>query len=204
MSTSPRRPAPAKRRYHHGDLRAVLLREAGKILEKEGLEALSLRALTRRAGVSHTAPYRHFPDREALLAALAAEGFRRLGEAQREAAAAGGLRGLGEAYVAFALAQPQRFRLMFGGAVRFERHPELSEIAQRTFGALSGALAARVPSAPGARDASIAAWALVHGLAQLLLEDRVAPAAFAGRPREQFVREVMSAVRFAAGAAQSA
>src|SRR2546422_330429 len=64
--------------YHHGDLPAALLRAAGKTLERRGIAALSLREAARRAGVSHNAPYRHFPDREALLAALAAEGFAHL------------------------------------------------------------------------------------------------------------------------------
>src|SRR5262245_65147086 len=119
--------------YHHGDLPPALLKAAGKILEKEGVGGLSLRELARRAGVSHNAPYRHFPDREALLAALAAEGFAMLGSAQREAAAAAGLRGMGEAYVRFALAHPQRFRLMFGGQVKIERHPALREVATKVF-----------------------------------------------------------------------
>ena len=174
------------------------------MLEKEGVEELTLRALTRRAGVSHAAPYRHFPDREALLAALAAEGFGWLGQAQREAAVAGGLRAMGEAYVCFALEHPQRFRLMFGGQVRIAAHPALREIATKVFDSLSGALAARVPGAQGARDASIAAWAMVHGLAQLLLEDRIAESARGGRIREAFVRDVLGSIRFAAGAAQSA
>jgi len=197
MSTS----KPARRSYHHGDLPATLSRVAGKILEKEGIEALSLRALARRAGVSHAAPYRHFPDRESLLAALAAEGFAMLGEAQRLAAAAAGARGMGEAYVRFALEHPQRFRLMFGGTVRIAKHPALREVATRTFDGLSGALAARMPEAKVATDASIAAWALVHGLAQLLMEDRIAEAALGGRSRTQFVSDVLSTIRFAAGAA---
>ncbi len=200
MSTSTLR----KRSYHHGDLPATLLQAAGKILEKEGVEALTVRALTRRAGVSHTAPYRHFPDRESLLAALAAEGYAMLGSAQREAAAAHGLRGMGEAYVRFALEHPQRFRLMFGGQLRIARHPALREIASKTFEGLAGALAARVPGAQGARDASLAAWALVHGLAQLLLEDRIASAAREGRSDEQFVRELLTTVRFVAGPAPAA
>jgi len=66
--------------YHHGDLRAAMLAAASKIVEKEGTTGLSVREAARRAGVSHNAPYRHFPDREALLAAVAAEGFRELGE----------------------------------------------------------------------------------------------------------------------------
>lgn len=193
-----------KEAYHHGDLRAALLRSAGKILEKEGLAGLKLREVARRAGVSHSAPYRHFPERESLLAALATDGYAMLGKAQREAAAKGGLRGMGEAYVRFALDHPQRFRLMFGGAVQIARHPALREIATRTFQGLSGALSARVPGAQGASDASLAAWALVHGLAQLLLEDRIASAARNGRSDEQFVRELLATVRFAAGAAQSA
>lgn len=199
MSTSSRR----KRTYHHGDLPAALLRAAGQLLEKEGVERLTLRSLARRTGVSHAAPYRHFRDREALLAALAAEGFAMLGRAQREAAA-GGLRAMGEAYVRFALARPQRFRLMFGGQLKIARHPALREVAAKTFEGLSGALAARVGESPGARDASIAAWALVHGLAQLLLGDRIAVAARRGRAEEQFIRDVLGTTRFAAGPAQPA
>jgi len=200
MSTSPHK----KDRYHHGDLPAALLQQAGKILEKEGVEALSVRALTRRAGVSHAALYRHFRDHESLLAALAAEGFAMLGRAQRDAAASGGLRAMGEAYVRFALQHPQRFRLMFGGRLKIARHAALREVALKTFEGLSGALAARVGDAPGARDASVAAWALVHGLAQLLLGDRIAPAAREGRSEDQFIRDVLGTTRFAAGATQSA
>src|SRR5213075_1047621 len=129
--------------YHHGDLPAALLRAAGRTLEKRGIGALSLRETARRAGVSHNAPYRHFPDREALLAALAAQGFAMLGSEQKSSAATGGLRAMGEAYVRFALAHPQRFRLMFGGQMRFAKHPALREVAARTFEGLSGALAAR-------------------------------------------------------------
>jgi AcrR family transcriptional regulator len=197
MSTSSRR----KRRYHHGDLETALVQSAGNLLEKEGVEALSLREVARRAGVSHNAPYRHFPEREALLAALAAEGFEWLGTAQRKAAEAGGLRAMGEAYVHFALAHPQRFRLMFGGQVSIARHARLREVATKTFAGLSGALSARVPEAQGARDSSIAAWALVHGLAQLLLGDRIAAEAKHGRGDAAFVRDVLASIRFAAGTA---
>lgn len=200
MSTSGRR----KRRYHHGNLKAVLLQAAGKILEKEGVEALSLREAARRAGVSHNAPYRHFPDRESLLAALAAEGYAALGEAQREAAESGGLRAMGEAYVRFALDDPQRFRLMFGGQLRIAANARLRDVAMRAFEGLSGALAARVPEARGAGDASIAAWALVHGLAHLLLEGRISPAALRGRDAAGFVRDALASIRFCVGKARPA
>ena len=198
MSTS----KAGKPSYHHGDLQAALVRMAGKMLEKEGVEALKLREVARRAGVSHNAPYRHFAQREALLAALAAEGFEWLGAAQRKAAQTGGLRGMGKAYVAFALAHPQRFRLMFGGQISIARHVRLREVALRTFEGLSGALAARVPEAQGARDASVAAWSLVHGLALLLMGKRIAPAALGGRKREAFVRDVLASIRFVVGPAQ--
>ena len=193
MSTSSR----GKRAYHHGDLEIALVQAAGKMLEKEGVEALMLREVARRAGVSHNAPYRHFSDREALLAALAVEGFERRGTAQRKAAEAGGLRAMGEAYVQFALQNPQRFRLMFGGQLSIARHARLREVATKTFAGLSGALAAQVPEAQGARDASIAAWALVHGLAQLLLGDRIAAEAKHGRDDAAFVRDLLATVRFA-------
>ena len=185
------------RAYHHGDLEAALLGAAGKILEKEGVEALKFREVARRTGVSHNAPYRHFRGREALLAALAVEGFALLGEAQRAAAAASGLRGMGEAYVRFALAHPQRFRLMFGGQIRIATHARLREVATKAFDALSGALAAQLPEAQGAGDASIAAWALVHGLAQLLLGERISAAARRGRSEPEFVRAVLGSIRFA-------
>src|SRR3989454_10072010 len=104
--------------YHHRDLRTALLREAGKRLEKKGIAALSLRELARRAGVSHNAPYRHFPDRDSLLAALAAEGFEMLGDALEKRPR----REMGEAYVEFAFAHPERFRLLFGGRLPHKNH----------------------------------------------------------------------------------
>ena len=164
---------------------------------------MSVREAARRARVSHNAPYRHFRGREALLAALAAEGFAMLGEAQRKAGEAGGLRAMGEAYVRFALHHRQRFRLMFGGQVSIERNPGLRDAATAAFTGLSGALAARVPSAEGVKDASIAAWALVHGLAQLLLDDRIG-AEHVGGDTDHFVHEVLGAVRFAIGKPQPA
>jgi AcrR family transcriptional regulator len=197
MSTS----ATRKRAYHHGNLRASILRAAGRLLERKGLAALSVRAAARRAGVSHSAPYRHFPDRESLLAALAAEGFRTLDRALREAGAGGGLRARGEAYVRFALANPQCFRLMFGGDVRIRRDRALAEAATRVVERLSQAFTSQLPE-PAGHDASIAAWSLVHGFALLLLDDKVAEAARRGREPEVFVRAVLSSIRFAARAPQ--
>lgn len=175
--------------YHHGDLPSALLSAAGEILEKQGLEALSLREAARRAGVSHNAPYRHFPDRESLLAQLAAQGFRDLG------AALAGKQGrdMGEAYVRFALAHPNRFRLMFGGKVEPKRHASLEGASRATYEVLVSAFRAQ-PSVAEPEKVAAAAWSLVHGLAHLLLEGHFVKDA-AGRAA--FIRDVIGAVRFA-------
>jgi AcrR family transcriptional regulator len=171
--------------YHHGDLRAAILRAAGKQLEKHGIAALSLREVARRAGVSHNAPYRHFPDRDSLLAALAAEGFENLAEKTRARQG----REMGEAYVGFALSHPQRYRLMFGGLLRLDEHPELRERAHASYAALEKAFAGQ---GVDARLAAAAAWSLVHGLAHLILDGH-----FPGRG-ESFVKDVIGSVRFSA------
>ncbi len=106
--------------YHHGDLRRVLVAEAGALVAESGARHLSLREVARRAGVSQTAPYRHFEDKEDLLAAVAAEGFGALARHTAERASGGRtartrLRRGSLAYVEFATANPGLFRLMFSG-----------------------------------------------------------------------------------------
>jgi AcrR family transcriptional regulator len=176
--------------YHHGDLRAAVLAAAAKIMEKEGLAGLSVREAARRAGVSHNAPYRHFPDRDALLAALAIEGFRELGKTLEGRSG----RELGEAYVHYALQHPQRFRLMFGGQLVLARHGELRAQAEATYERLAKAFAGLGGEAS---FAAAAAWSLVHGLAQLILDGHL-------ENNDEFVKKVLGAVRFAVGAQRSA
>lgn len=179
--------------YHHGDLPGALLRAAGRTLEQRGAAALSLRDTARRAGVSHNAPYRHFAHREALLAALAGQGFAMLGDALR------GYHGreLGAAYVRFALAHPQRFRLMFGGVLPHAKYPEL----RRASGSLYDALVEGFKDLPQPALAGAGAWSLVHGLAQLILDAHLGEAQRAAGGAEAFVQQVISAVRFAQRAA---
>jgi AcrR family transcriptional regulator len=198
MSTSTRRRS-RKGAYHHGDLRFEILRAAGEILEEQGVAGLSLREAARRAGVSHNAPYRHFADRDVLLAALAAEGFAQLGQAL-EAGGARGPRSRGEAYVHYALEHPQRFRLMFSGLLRLDAHPALREAAGRTYAGLVSAFEPLAGS-QAAPTAAAAAWSLVHGLSQLLLDGHFAPARRAPQDVAAFVREVLGAVRLARAAA---
>lgn len=165
-----------ERSYHHGDLRGALLRAAAELLADQGEAAISLREVARRAQVSHNAPYRHFADREALLAALAEQGFGELLErmcvAAQEAGAQARLAVLGRCYVDFALQRRGLFRLMFTGALERGRYPGLLAAAQALHRQLDEAVAVLVADADGI--ASLSAWSLVHGLAQLLLEGQVA------------------------------
>ncbi|AGC45338.1 TetR family transcriptional regulator [Myxococcus stipitatus DSM 14675] len=167
MSTS------SKGGYHHGDLRAALLEAAMQMLE-EG-EPFSLRAVARRAGVSPTAPYRHFADREALESALATEGFRelkaRLTEGRALPASASELAELGVAYVHFALERPALFRLMFGQPCS-DTHDERVQAASELRDLLALLLAHIFPEAD-APSLATAAWGLVHGLAFLHLDGKL-------------------------------
>lgn len=189
MSTSRRKTRKAT--YHHADLRSALLAAARRMLERDGPAALSLREVARRAGVSHNAPYRHFADRAALLAALAAEGFDTLAARMRAAAEkavpARRLGASGGAYVRFALGEPNLFRLMFGGLVRGRDHPELAAAGARAYAVLQGETAASPAAAPRA----VAAWAIVHGLAHLLLDEQIPVARGDRAATERLIREIL-------------
>jgi AcrR family transcriptional regulator len=159
--------------YHHGSLKAALLDAADTLLDEGGVEAVSLREAARRAGVSAMAPYRHFADKEALLAALATRGFRAFGAALGDAAKAStdGFAAMGRAYVRFALARPGRFRLMFGSGIGDRsRHPELCEAGERASRQLISAVTASGRAGTDPQTAAIRAWSLVHGLSHLLLD----------------------------------
>lgn len=165
--------------YHHGDLRAALVGSALRILETEPVEKVTLRRLARETGVTHAAPYHHFPDRQALLAAVAARGFQDLHDAMTAQTEGGDdpfarLRAAGTAYVTFAVERPELFRLMFSGRWRGSTdHPELREAETRAFGALQGMLGLALPDGHDRSDLvapARAAWAMVHGAAVLLIE----------------------------------
>jgi AcrR family transcriptional regulator len=164
-------PAPARSTYHHGALRPALIAAARALLDDGGPNAVGLRETARRVGVSPTATYRHFRDKDSLLAAVAAEGFRAFGAALDDAARdAQPLSAMGRAYVEFALANPGLFRLMFGAQIRErDKFPELTEAADAAFARLKAA-AAGAPPDSDAEAAAVAAWSLVHGLSHLLLD----------------------------------
>ncbi|MCW3047839.1 MAG: transcriptional regulator, TetR family [Solirubrobacterales bacterium] len=127
-----------ERPYHHGNLREALLEQAERTVRERGVQGVSLRELAREIGVSHGAPRRHFPDRQALLDALAEAGFARLGAELRAALDAGGedfearLRATATAYVRFATRDAALLELMFAGKQR-EDSGTLHEAADRTF-----------------------------------------------------------------------
>src|ERR1700744_607763 len=127
-----------ERRYHHGELRRALLEEAERTLRDRGVEQLSLRELARQVGVSHSAPRRHFPDRRALLDALAEAGFARLHEELLTASTHAGdefedqLRAIAAAYVSFATRDPALLELMFASKHQ-EQAEHLEQAAERAF-----------------------------------------------------------------------
>jgi AcrR family transcriptional regulator len=184
VSTSKGESGSGKGGYHHGELREALVAAGLSILEEGGdPSALGLRETARRAGVSAMAPYRHFPDKEALLAAVATVGFERL-RAALERADRGGegedakreaLYAQGEAYVAFACAQPGLFRLMFAARSGGSRPQALCDASAAAYAVLSDRVAALVPPALAAEEA-LRSWALVHGIAALVIDGMVGEA----------------------------
>ncbi|TWV55544.1 TetR/AcrR family transcriptional regulator [Streptomyces misionensis] len=167
--------SPESGSYHHGDLRAACVRAARELLEEDGSAALSLRAVARRAGVSPTAPYRHYADRDALLSAVAAQGYRELAEHLAAAHPAPTtpeeLAAVAIAYVRFALEHPALFRVMFA-----EPCDPTSEERLAATAAISEYVRGIVRTVfPGAdADAlSTTVWALVHGLAFLHLDGKL-------------------------------
>lgn len=168
----------ATRPYHHGNLRSTLLICAEHALGEQGAGQLSLRELARQAGVSHAAPRRHFADKQALLDALALDGFERLGSALREAMEAAGtgsdarLLAFARSYVRFATRHAPLLELMFAGKQRADADDSLREAAARAFEAplelISEAQAAGdvVPGNP--QRVAIVTWAVLQGLATMV------------------------------------
>jgi AcrR family transcriptional regulator len=182
--------AAGERRYHHGDLRRVLLDEALAAIERDGPGGLSLRDLARRAGVSHAAPAHHFGDKVSLLTAIAVEGFDLLAdELQSAFGRTGSFLEVGVAYVGFAVRHRAHFDVMFRRDLLRADDPVLSAARQRSRDALYGPMGS-VPLAAGTDPlrAGIAAWALVHGLATLYFGGNLPPAL--GADPEAIAREI--------------
>lgn len=184
MNNNMDRPRP--RAYHHGDLRNALIQAGLEILAEGGAATLDLRKVARKAGVSHAAPYRHFMDKQALIAALNEEGFRMLAEriqsTLREVPddAFEQLQGIAKAYVHFAQENPWLMREMFSGlTIEREAFPSLYQASKAVFylyvevvqrGQERNSI---IDGDPGALAGVL--WSLLHGVAILIIENQLRP-----------------------------
>jgi AcrR family transcriptional regulator len=192
-------------RFHHGNLRQALIDGALQILSKEGADAITLREVARRAGVTHAAPYRHFDGKEALLAAVAEEGFLQLKHDIESSAAGDGdsldrLERFGEAYVRFALKNPAHYRLMYGPEFAHRAaHPALQEASRAAFALLFGAVRA-CQDAKLVRDGdtihiALTMWSMVHGLSLLIMDRQLEDAGVGRAQNDAVIQTAMSTMR---------
>lgn len=173
------------RTYHHGDLRNALLAAALEILESDGLDAMSLRAVARRAGVSQAAPYHHFKDKRAIMAAAATVGHIKLAETARQFRDQSGGKGyaslirMGGGYVAFAKDNPNLFRLMFGPELTdYTEDAKYQDSTKLGIDMITDLLAELMDvDADAGKDAiessGLTSWCFVHGLAMLIVDNKI-------------------------------
>ncbi|WP_293868638.1 TetR/AcrR family transcriptional regulator [uncultured Alsobacter sp.] len=189
--------------YHHGDLRAALLRAGEQVLADTGPAGFSLREVARRVGVSHAAPAHHFGDTQGLLSALATEGFRRLLAAMRARQATAGpdardrLLASGLGYVDCARSSPALFRLMFGDERIATPDPNLSEAGEAAFRQLCDDVEKLLGVSPFSDERAMArvaaAWSLVHGFVTLLNAGHMGGVgALTGDREEAFFRSALA------------
>jgi AcrR family transcriptional regulator len=186
-------------KYHHGDLRRALLDAALELVKEHGPSGITLREAARRAGVTHAAPYRHFADKGALLAALAEEGFMRL-RAETVATVAGSegivrLELIGVSYIRFARNNPSQFRVMFGAELGDKRqYVSLVQADQAVFDLLTEAIRraqelAELPPGNPARM-GLVSWSMLHGVASLIVDGQMERAGVRDEAIEDFARRV--------------
>jgi AcrR family transcriptional regulator len=183
-----------KNNYHHGDLKSSLIAAANTILQRNGADALSLRAIAAEVGVSHMAPYSHFKNKKELLQGVAAEGFQQMAElmeADKQDTKDAGQQILsyGAAYLKFATQNPQLYRLMLGQVETTGRKHrsnetdsddsqpqislELSVMSKRPYQLLKDAFAMYNDNHDEVKLQALGAWSMVHGMAALLIEGHI-------------------------------
>jgi AcrR family transcriptional regulator len=170
--------------YHHGDLKNALIHAGIEILSKEGVSGLSLRKVAKRAGVSHSAPYSHFPDKQSLIAAISTEGFKQLYnelDAAVSSYAGDPKRALQEgawAYVQFAINHTDTFKIMFSDVLEKEReYPAFVEISHKSFERVVDVVRAcqdiGILRSTPPETMAVAVWGQVHGIISLMLEGQI-------------------------------
>ena len=175
---------PRKKAYHHGNLKNALIEAGADVLAKDGVGGLSLRKVAQQAGVSHAAPYAHFADKQALIAAISTDGYRRLYEAlaaTTQQYADDPARQLIEgawAYVQFALSDTDHFKIMLSGVIEKEKdYPALVEMSQRSFALVvqivEACQQAKVLKRGPSDLIAVGVWSLIHGFVSLFLEDQI-------------------------------
>lgn len=195
---------PAKP-YHHGDLRHALLDEAVRTIQAEGVEHLTLRTVGARLGVSRSALYRHFADKQSLLAAVGKDGFRKLREAtvvawEENGRGRAGFEAMGKAYVRFATSHPSHYRVMFGGFIESAaKDADFIAVANAAFQALVDALVDQQKSGDIRRDDPILmacfVWSLVHGTAMLVIDGQLCGVAQQAALEQYCVERIYAAIR---------
>lgn len=175
-----KKPLPS---YHHGDLRNALINAGVTLLQEEGVSALTLRKVARRAEVSHAAPYRHFTDKNALLTAIALQGFQMLAKTMEKAIqhypgdAKQRLVAIGEHYIAYGVAHPAHLSLMFSEVLHQSKDDTLNQAARYTYELLHESVKqaqhTRVVKAGDSNQIAVALWSLVHGMTMLLKENLI-------------------------------
>jgi AcrR family transcriptional regulator len=193
------------RPYHHGDLRRALVDEALRTIQTDGVEHLTLRTVGERLGVSRSALYRHFADKQSLLATVGKEGFRKLRQAiadawERNGRGRLGFEAMGRAYVQFAVAHPSHYRVMFGGFIESsEKDDEFVGEANAAFQVLVDALIEQQNAGDIRKDDPVQmarfVWAVVHGAAMLIIDGQ-APGADQREAFEQYsVERIYASIR---------
>ncbi len=194
------------RGYHHGNLREALIRAALELIARKGPAGFTFAEAARWAGVSPAAPYRHFRDRDELMANVALRGFQQFEAALRKAWQGGepdaltALDRLGKVYLEFARTEPAYYSAMFEAGVPLEANPELREAGERAFAVLRGAaeeLCARMPARgrPPALMVALHIWAMSHGIASLFGRGDAARRALPMSPEELLEANVLVYLR---------